>query len=111
MTQTSVRLMEWQSCTPEPGAALDGVFLEDDGSRTLAKLLTESGMLEVTELRAGLSLKSSSFVGRIELGNIQVTVTPKIKGNSLLRLLRYAYGLRDLELFSWVGYDAQTQAL
>ena len=110
MTGTSVRLTEWESYPPEPGTRLAGVFLEDARSRTLAKRLTESGMLEVSELRAGLFLRSSSYVGRIELGDLQITITPKIKDRSLLRLLRYAYALRDLELFSWVGYDAEAQA-
>src|SRR5215211_6002929 len=110
MTGTSVRLTEWESYPPEPGTRLAGVFKEDARSRTLAKRLTESGMLEVSELRAGLFLRSSSYVGRIELGDLQITITPKIKDRSLLRLLRYAYALRDLGLFSWVGYDAEAQA-
>ena len=47
---------------------------------------------------AGLSVKSTSFVGRVRLGEIDITVVPKLGSDSLLKLLRYAYGLRDLQL-------------
>jgi 5-methylcytosine-specific restriction enzyme subunit McrC len=110
VAQTSVRLVEWETVSPEPETDLAGVFLDDAEARTTAKLLSKSGMLEITELKSGLSVKSSSYVGRVKLGNLQVTVTPKIKGKSLLRLLRYAYDLRDLGLFSGVGYETEPQA-
>jgi 5-methylcytosine-specific restriction enzyme subunit McrC len=62
----------------------------------MAKALSDSGMLTILELREGLSIETTSYVGRITLGNIQITVQPKISGAPLVRLLRYAYGLRDL---------------
>lgn len=111
MGQTSIHLAEWESVTPEPGTGLLGVFLEDDAEvRGLAKYLTEAEMLEVSELKNGLLLRATSYVGRVRLGDLRVTVTPKIPGKSLLRLLRYAYGLRDLRLFSQVGYEAEPLA-
>src|SRR5215204_3644366 len=111
MAQTSVHLPEWESLTPEPGTELVNVFLEDDAEvQELAKHLTNSEMLEVFELKNGLLLRASSYVGRVSLGELQITITPKIEGKSLLRLLRYAYGLRDLELFSWVGYETEPLA-
>ena len=109
--QTSVRLTEWQSVYPEPGTELANVFLDDVAElRALVKRITRSGMLEITELKEGLFLRSSSHVGRVKLGNLQITITPKIKGKSLLRLLRYAYGLRHLDLYSGVGYEAEPEA-
>lgn len=109
--QTSVRLTEWQSLYPEPGTELANVFLDDVAEvRALAKRITRSGMLEITELKEGLFLRTYSHVGRIRLGNLWITVTPKIEGKALLRLLRYAYGLRDLDLFSGVGYEAEPEA-
>jgi len=111
MAQTSVHLAEWESLAPEPGTELNNVFLEDAVEvQDLAERLTKSGMLQVSELKNGLLLGASSYVGRVRLGDLQVTVTPKVKGRSLLRLLRYAYGLRDLELFSRVGYEAEPLA-
>jgi 5-methylcytosine-specific restriction enzyme subunit McrC len=65
----------------------------------LARRLSDNGILEVLELRSGLSVRSFSFVGRVGLGQIGITVVPKLPTNALLKLLRYAYGFRDLKLF------------
>jgi 5-methylcytosine-specific restriction enzyme subunit McrC len=47
-------------------------------------------MLEILELREGLSIRASSYVGRITLGDVQLTIRPKIRGLPFLQLLRYA---------------------
>ena len=47
--------------------------------RDLARRLSETGMLEVLELRTGLSVRSTSFVGRVRLGEIEITVVPKLR--------------------------------
>jgi 5-methylcytosine-specific restriction enzyme subunit McrC len=70
----------------------------DPAVRDLARRLFEKGILEVWELPAGLALKSTSFVGRVRLGKIDVTVIPKLHWESLLGLLRYAYALRNLHV-------------
>ena len=49
-------------------------------------------------------------MGKIQLGHFSLTIKPKITGAPLLSLLRYAYGLRNLELFSELGYDIDTQS-
>jgi 5-methylcytosine-specific restriction enzyme subunit McrC len=66
--------------------------------RCIAEELTSSGRLEILELAQGLEVRASSWVGRIDLGNVTVTVRPKIPGAPFLHLLRYAYGLRHLSL-------------
>jgi 5-methylcytosine-specific restriction enzyme subunit McrC len=66
-------------------------------------------MLDIVELRQGLSLRATSYVGRVRLGALQVTIRPKIPLMCLLRLFQYAYGLRHLKLFSLVGYGAEPQ--
>ncbi len=68
------------------------------------------GMLEIRELREGLSISSTSYVGRIALGDLVITVQPKISGMSLVRLLHYAYGLRDLHLTSLAEYEREQLA-
>jgi 5-methylcytosine-specific restriction enzyme subunit McrC len=57
-------------------------------------------MLRLTELKDGLEISATSFVGRVRVGDLSITVLPKLKPISLLRLLRYAYGFRRLELIS-----------
>jgi 5-methylcytosine-specific restriction enzyme subunit McrC len=99
VTPIELRLAEWQSISPDPGSPTEGVTLGADPSiRDLARRLSERGILEVQELRAGLALRSTSFVGRVRLGEIDVTVVPKLPSDALVALLRYAYGLRNLYL-------------
>ena len=108
MTDTSVRLAEWQTISPDPGSPTEGVGLGDDPAvRDLARRLSETGMLEVQELRTGLSVRSTSFVGRVRLGEIEITVVPKLPSDTLLTLLRYAYGLRDLHLLPATPHTTQ----
>jgi 5-methylcytosine-specific restriction enzyme subunit McrC len=61
--------------------------------------LSKTGRIEVLELARGLELRATSFVGRVSLGAITVTIHPKITGGPLLSLFRYTYGLRNLDLY------------
>lgn len=106
MPVVSVKLNEWESITRKDNPALaERNFDRDQGSRRLAEELTAQNQLDVLELASGLALRASSFVGRIRLGEIEVTVQPKIKDAPLLHLMRYAYGLRDLHFYGQAGYD------
>ena len=109
---TSIDIKEWTRKEPtETGSSLTGLFLEESGAvKQVAKKLSESGMLTILELREGLSIETTSYVGRITLGNIQITVHPKISGIPLVRLLRYAYNLRDLNINSEATFSSETQA-
>lgn len=93
----AVTLREWESVSSEPGSPLHGVYLpEDQRVRRAAEEIAKRGMLRLTEARHGLAVTSTSFVGRVRLGNLTITVQPKITGVPLMRLLAYAYNLRDL---------------
>ena len=106
-----VTLHEWSKRTATENASpLVGVILEDVEERRLAQQLTSAGMLEIGELREGLSIASTSYVGRIALGDLVITVRPKISDMPLVRLLHYAYGLRDLRLAPLVGYAEEQWA-
>ena len=106
--QILVDLQEWsQRTATDKGSPLAGIFLEDADARILARELTSSGMLDIRELREGLSITSTSYVGRITLGNLLITIQPKISGMSLVRLLRYAYGLRDLHIVTLAGFESE----
>ena len=106
-----IDLQEWsQRTATEKGSPLAKVFLEDADARILAQKLTSSGMLNIMELREGLSISSTSYAGRITLGNLLITVQPKISGMSLVRLLRYAYGLRDLHIVTLAAFESEQWA-
>jgi len=106
MTSVSLSLSEWETAGPVRGSILAGEsFDNDQASRALAERLTSLNQLEVIELARGLELRATSFVGRVRLGAVEVTVHPKISGTPLLNLFRYAYGLRDLHLYGGATYS------
>lgn len=104
MTGLSVRLGEWETRRPEPGSPLWGMDFSE--GRPAAEQLRRRRQLEVLELVQGVEFRAFSWVGRVEIGKLTVTIQPKISGVPFLRLLRYAYGLRQLSirdpaLFGW----------
>ena len=97
----SITLSEWATVSPQTCDDLAGFFLDGSaGSRRVADALNARRMLRLTELKSGLEVSSTSYVGRVRIGNLNITVLPKLKAASLLRLLRYAFGFRRLELIS-----------
>lgn len=108
-----IELKEWQHLSAgEPGSKLKGVFLKEDADvKNIAGELTKSGRLTIEELREGLAIEATSYVGRITLGDIRITIQPKITGASFLQLLHYAYGLRDLSLMDETAYNSEKYAL
>ena len=108
----SIHLNEWtRLAATEPKSPLVGFFLEDTVEvKSVMRALSKANMLTILELREGLSIEASSYVGRIKLGNIQITIHPKITGAPFVHLLRYAYGLRDLNTSAEVVYSSENQA-
>jgi 5-methylcytosine-specific restriction enzyme subunit McrC len=103
-----VELEEWEHCSPTvANSPLAGIFLHDRTERELADHLSRAGMVEILELRQGLSLQASSYVGRISLGDVELTIRPKLRGMPFLQLLRYAYGLRDLQNMTQTSYSSE----
>ena len=103
-------LTEWSIASPETVPELVGLDLGDHSARQLAAGLSESGKLNVVELRRGLRVETTSFVGSVQIGSVRVTIQPKLQGLPLLTLLRYAYGLRDLDLLSLHEQGTQPEA-
>ena len=89
-----ISLAEWESMTVKYD---DYSF--DSAARHTAQKLNEAGVLNILELRDCIRIDANSHVGRATLGSLQVNVSPKITGLPLYRLLKYAYGLKDMELF------------
>ncbi len=95
---TDLTLHEWQTCTPADTPALAGESLGGAVARRLAADLAAAERLRVVELRDGLEVQTTSFVGVVQIGDLRLAVQPKLQGLPLLNLVRYAYGLRDLKL-------------
>jgi 5-methylcytosine-specific restriction enzyme subunit McrC len=96
---TTFALAEWQDATPGTSRELTGVFLPpDQHDRKLLTRLDREGMVTVRELRAGLAVSTTSFVGSIKIGPLTIQINPKIGGRDFSALLGYALGLPNLEL-------------
>lgn len=106
----AVRLREWEAWSPQPNGEGWGVFLGDDAeTRDLAWQLTDAGILSVTETRDGLVVGASSYVGRIQLGSVTITIRPKLQGLPLWHLMRFAFDLRSLRRFRQTGYETEPE--
>lgn len=90
----TIQLKEWETLF------LSGVELSDNDARNDVQILKDKGIIEIIELKDGISITSNSYVGRIKLGSIQINVYPKLNGTPLYQLLRYTYGLRELKLLN-----------
>ena len=90
-----VELTEWDQVGPAQDARLRGCSLAGDiQARRMADALRER--LDIREGYDGLEITSTSFVGRVDVGPLRIAVGPKLPAMPLARLLRYAYGLRDI---------------
>ncbi|WP_258880787.1 hypothetical protein [Clostridium estertheticum] len=65
MNQT-VNLKEWDSIM------LKDIELSDNDTRDIAKALNNKGIIEIIELKGGLSISTNSYVGRIRLGELKL---------------------------------------
>lgn len=99
-------LSEWTCEVPEPSSATYGVHLPNDSKiQTKVQSLRETGAIEIDDIHGrGLKIQATSFVGRVQLGSLCITIRPKIAGFPLVQLLRYAFELRNLRLFGVADY-------
>jgi 5-methylcytosine-specific restriction enzyme subunit McrC len=102
MTPLHVRLHEWSNTNlaEEVWRALRDRELEGTAARALARRLTDARIVGITELRSGLEVRSFAHVGRVQIGDLVITITPKINSTDLLRLVRYAFDLHDVRLLA-----------
>lgn len=104
-TRRSITLSEWQTMGPTDCEELQRFLDDSKASQAVSAKLANSRLLKITELRRGIEVRAFSHVGRIRIGDLSVTVLPKLRGQSLLRLLRYAYGFRRLKLLSDTSHN------
>ena len=100
MSGSRVELTEWKTYEPEQGSPLCGLSL--NSGRDVAGDLMTNRQLEVLELAQGLRIQTFSWIGRVQIGDLTVSIQPKIPSAPFFNLLRYAYRLRNLTLFNKV---------
>jgi 5-methylcytosine-specific restriction enzyme subunit McrC len=92
---TLVELTEWAQVGPEQFPVLaEQSLVENVLSQPLAEALRNR--LDIRRSYHGLEITSTSFVGRVDVGRLRISILPKLPAMPLARLLRYAYSLRDL---------------
>ncbi|MCL4851111.1 MAG: hypothetical protein KJZ78_06975, partial [Bryobacteraceae bacterium] len=89
MAAVLLHLNEWESVTPAPGSITAGVYLSQDRATTdLVDALRRDDALKIHELRSGLAVYATSFVGRVRVGDVLVVIEPKIAQLPLIGRLR-----------------------
>lgn len=94
MNIKTINMKEWDSIM------LEGYELSNKNAKETAKILNDSGIIEIIGLKDGVFIETNSHIGRIKLGDLQINVMSKIEGLPLYHLLRYAYGFRDIRFLS-----------
>jgi 5-methylcytosine-specific restriction enzyme subunit McrC len=107
-TAITLKLREWQHVSPQDEPTLAGYAFCASDVRDSARRITASGQMEFLELREGLSIQTRQYVGSLQLGDLRLTILPKINGLPLLNLLRYTYHLRNFDFFSPLEFGAET---
>lgn len=95
MTEHLLQLAEWSRLGPDDVPGLRGTRMSEDMLQ-VANVLGHR--VRFSELRTGLEICSNSHVGRINLGHLSIHIKPKLESLTLLQLLRYAYGLREISV-------------
>ena len=96
----AVRLTEWDSLKPGTDGQsrlVRGLSFDSDRVRATASALEQCGVVVLTELRDGLSIETRSFVGRIRVGPLDITIVPKISWSRWLTVIGYGLRLRGLQ--------------
>ena len=95
---TLIELTEWAQVGPEQIPELGEQSLVEN---VLSQPLTEAlrSRLDIRRSYHGLEITSTSYVGRVDVGRLRIGILPKFPAMPLARLLRYTYGLRDLDKY------------
>ena len=67
---------------------------------TLIQKLAGAKIIKILELKHEILVQSFAYVGRIKIGNLEITITPKIDSISLIKLLDYTFDLNLLTKYS-----------
>lgn len=107
-TVVHIDITEWATAGPGTHPELADLRLPlDVDIQAAGGILAAQHMLAVSELRTGLRIDTTSYVGRVRFGPLDLIIRPKINGLPLWRLLRYAYGLRDLSTYAPLDFGVE----
>jgi len=93
-----VSLREWQTVGPAENASLSKRYPFSAHDREVIANLAYSRRLEVLEVRDGLRITTTSFVGVVHLGSLTLQIRPKLaelSPGAMATILCYALGLES----------------
>lgn len=91
------QLSEWDQTLIDKKDVGDWSLANDKLAQAVVGSLKDK--LDIRPALNGLSIEATSYVGRVVVGPITITVQPKLAAAPLAQLLRYAYRLRDIATF------------
>ncbi len=103
----ALRMREWQTLDPQREPQLAGYAFQEPVARDSAHQISQAGQVLFSELREGLEIQTRQYVGSLQLGDLRLTILPKISGLPLLNLLRYTYHLRNFDFFQPLEFGAE----
>jgi 5-methylcytosine-specific restriction enzyme subunit McrC len=96
-SRVSITLSEWSAASPYSHPALRNLsFGDDDHTRLLCIELSRQGVVDVTELRHGMAVETKSFVGRVSLGPLELSIVPKLSAAHWSGMFSFALRLRNV---------------
>jgi 5-methylcytosine-specific restriction enzyme subunit McrC len=108
MSVVSLTLQEWETKTPDITQELYRLRLNTN-ARIQAQIdkINTSKELTIRELWNGVEVSATSFVGKIQIGDLQIIITPKIDKLPLYSLFNYAYDLRNFQRYDAAEFAPQ----
>ena len=95
--RVSIRMPEWGYLdheSPLYGSKLRDLTLANDAAtRALVSNLERAGVVTLSESRHGVSVRSESYIGRVSVDFLDITIEPKISWGHWMALIGYAFRL------------------
>jgi 5-methylcytosine-specific restriction enzyme subunit McrC len=94
-TPATLIIREWSRSTPEDAPLLRGLTLTG-ADRELLSDLQQRTSLRVEELRQGLLIEIGPHIGTLTLSGLHLVILPKLRLDTLMAMVAYAFNLSDL---------------
>jgi 5-methylcytosine-specific restriction enzyme subunit McrC len=109
VTDAVVEMAEWQTVGPESLPELADLRFTAESRPTIERLARER-KITITELRTGVQIQTTSFVGSVAVGGLTIRVAPKLEARAFATLIGYAIGLPQIQLFEQHSARLQSAA-
>ena len=91
-------LHEWDKLYITDKETLSIINLNDE--QEIVEKLSKSNIVMVQELKDKIFIQSFAYVGRIQIGNLEITIIPKINELPFIKLLDYTFDLNFMSTYT-----------